>query len=178
MEQHEGALGELVQRPEQRGPGLSHLPPYRYVHLLGGERRFRRIIGVRRGRRGGAGRGGSHSACWSCFFWCSGLPPWNFPRRLSGPACRFWFWAPYPFIMVSARPTRTKFIMPSFEMCHLFSAFYFFANLFLLFFEEISRNIPMSSFFLFSIHPSLRKGKDYRAFSESSSFSFFEENHS
>jgi len=80
--------------------------------------------------------------------------------------------------MVSARPTRTKFIMPSFEMCHLFSAFYFFANLFLLFFEEISRNIPMSSFFLFSIHPSLRKGKDYRAFSESSSFSFFEENHS
>lgn len=38
MEQHEGpALGELVQRPEQRGPGFSHLPPYRYVHLVGGE---------------------------------------------------------------------------------------------------------------------------------------------
>ena len=66
MEQHEGALGELVQRPEQRGPGLSYLPPYRYVHLLGGERRFRRIIGVRRGRRGGAGRGGSHVRVLAC----------------------------------------------------------------------------------------------------------------
>ena len=67
MEQHEGgsasagATGEPVQRPEQRGPGLGHLPPHGHVHLLAGERRLRRIIGVRRGRRGGAGRGCSHA---------------------------------------------------------------------------------------------------------------------
>jgi hypothetical protein len=72
---------------------------------------------VRRGRRGGAGRGGSHVRVLE-------LLPWNFPRRVSGPACRFWFWAPYPFIMVSARPTRTKFITPSFEMYHLFFVFF------------------------------------------------------
>ena len=62
MEQHEGGgAGELVQRPEQRGPGLGHLPPDGHVHLLAGERRLRRIIGVRRRRRGGAGRGCSHA---------------------------------------------------------------------------------------------------------------------
>lgn len=57
MDEHEGGgAGELVQHPEQRGPGLGHLPPNGHVHLIAGERRLRRIIGVRRGRRGGAGR--------------------------------------------------------------------------------------------------------------------------
>lgn len=79
MEQHEGgALGELVQRPQQRAP--AGLLPHRHVHLLVGEGRLRRITGV---RRGGARRGHGFvglaspaplwnpSLCWTLFL----LPP-------------------------------------------------------------------------------------------------------
>lgn len=145
MEQHEGALGELVQRPEQRGPGLSHLPLYRYVHLLAGERRLRRIIGVRRGRRGGAG---SHVRVLELLL----LVLWPAALEISPASVGFCL----PFLVLGPLPFYNCFCPPNTYKIHhavlwnVPSLFYFFFN----FLRTLScfswRNQQKHSYIIFS----------------------------